>query len=415
VGDSATWLRMAQVRTREGSADAALDALARAVAAGPRDAATWSSIGHLYGEHMRYADADRAFGEASSLDPGSPDIEPLRAVVKQELGEDAQALEALALAVRRAPDDLRVAFGERLYLPQAYESVEDVARWRRRYVDGLASLHRDRDRFIPHAADVFRLDRSNFFLAYQGEDDRELQRSHSALLAGLAAAAAPHLAEPIDIRFDGGRRLRVGFLGNLFRESTAGRYFERWITGLDPSRFERFVYHTAPVADAFTRRIVAASDRFFDERLDNRAMAERVRADELDVLVYPEVGMSSMTYVLAALRLAPVQCAGWGHPVTTGSAAIDHYFTCGEMEPPDGAAHYTESLVKLPGSASSTRCPSPPSPRPERNSGLPPMRASMPARNRSSRSIRKWTTSSRASSPRIRKACSSSSRRRRAP
>jgi predicted O-linked N-acetylglucosamine transferase (SPINDLY family) len=120
----------------------------------------------------------------------------------------------------------------------------------------------------------------------------------------------------------------------MFRESTAGRYFERWITGLDPARFERFVYHTAPVADDFTRRIAASAENFFDERLGNRAIAERVRSDASDVLLYPEVGMSSMTYVLATLRLAPVQCAGWGHPVTTGSAAIDHYFTCGDMEPP---------------------------------------------------------------------------------
>src|SRR4029079_7068016 len=45
LGDSATWLRMAQARTREGSADAALDALARAVAAGPGDGGHRGHIG----------------------------------------------------------------------------------------------------------------------------------------------------------------------------------------------------------------------------------------------------------------------------------------------------------------------------------------------------------------------------------
>ena len=59
--------------------------------------------------------------------------------------------------------------------------------------------------------------------------------------------------------------------------------------------------------------------------------------------------MTPMSYLLAALKLAPVQCAGWGHPVTTGSDAIDCYFTCAAMEPPDASAHYVERLVPLPG------------------------------------------------------------------
>jgi len=66
-----------------------------------------------------------------------------------------------------------------------------------------------------------------------------------------------------------------------------------------------------------------------------------------------------------------VQCAGWGHPVTTGSASIDHYFTCGEMEPADGAAHYTESLVKLPGIGVDYAMPEPPVAASRAQFGLP--------------------------------------------
>lgn len=348
-GDAGLWLRLAHVQTQLGDAAAAVASLDRAAAAGPRDADTWTRIGHLYGEHWKFPEADRALAQASALDPGAAEIESLRALVKQEIGDTPGAMQALALASARHPDDLRVVIADRLLLPQSYESVEEVARWRRRYEEGLAFLLGHRERWLAHAADVFHLERNNFFLAYQGEDDRELQRRYSGLLASLAGAAAPQLREPLAVRFDGTRRLRVGFLGNIFRDSTAGRYFERWVTGLDPGRFERFVYHTAPVIDDFTRRIAAASEHFVAERLGTRETAELIRSHGLDVLVYPEVGMSSMTYLLAALRLAPVQCAGWGHPVTTGSDAIDYYFTCAPMEPPGAQSHYTERLIELPG------------------------------------------------------------------
>ena len=59
--------------------------------------------------------------------------------------------------------------------------------------------------------------------------------------------------------------------------------------------------------------------------------------------------MDATSFALAALRLAPRQYAGWGHPVTTGHATIDGFFTCDVMEPPGGDAHYTEPLVRLPG------------------------------------------------------------------
>ncbi len=345
---AALWLGLAIAQTEAGDAAAATASLANAVAAGPQEAATWTRIGYLYAEHLQYEDADRALANASALDPGAPEVESARAGVKQELGDNAAAMDALALAASRDPGDLRVAFARRLFLPQVYDSVDDVAAWRRRFSEGLAALERDEHRWMARAPDVFRLARSNFFLAYQGEDDRELQERYMALVARLAAAAAPQLRAPVGAS-RAGRRIRVGFFGNVFRESTAGHYFERWVTDLDAARFERFVYHTAPVSDALTRRVAAAADHFVDRRLETRAAAQMLRAQGLDVLVYPEVGMSTMTCVLAALRLAPVQCAGWGHPVTTGSDAIDYYFTCGAMEPPDAGAHYTERLIALPG------------------------------------------------------------------
>jgi hypothetical protein len=59
--------------------------------------------------------------------------------------------------------------------------------------------------------------------------------------------------------------------------------------------------------------------------------------------------MVSMCIRLASQRLAPVQCVCWGHPQTSGFPTVDHFLTSDAMEPADGAAHYTENLVRLPG------------------------------------------------------------------
>ena len=342
-------LFLSRVRADLGDAAGAEASLREAERLAPADAAAWSDIGQRHAEYWRWEDADRTLTRADTLDPGEARIASLLATVRGERGDDPGARTALESGLARDPDDPELALAYNLYLPQVYENVEDLERWRSRYARGLGEITSDIARFLPRARRVFDLSRTNFLLAYQGGDDRELQRGYSQLLGRLATSARPDWAEPPRRTFDGTRRLRVGFVGGIFRDCTAGRYFERWITDLDPERFERRVYHTAPLTDDFTRRIAAGCDAFTTLRADGEATIDHLRSERLDVLVQPEVGMTPLSYLLAAVRVAPVQCAGWGHPVTTGGDAVDAYLTCAAMEPADGSSHYSEKLLPLPG------------------------------------------------------------------
>ena len=58
--------------------------------------------------------------------------------------------------------------------------------------------------------------------------------------------------------------------------------------------------------------------------------------------------MDATTAKLAALRLAPVQAASWGHPETSGLPTIDYYLSAQALEPADAQENYTEKLVALP-------------------------------------------------------------------
>ena len=62
----------------------------------------------------------------------------------------------------------------------------------------------------------------------------------------------------------------------------------------------------------------------------------------------PDIGMTPSSRILSLHRLAPVQFTAWGHPVTSGSPAMDFYLSSDLMEPTDGATHYSEKLIRLP-------------------------------------------------------------------
>ena len=290
-------------------------------------------------------------------------------------------LERACDAYRRSYDadrhDLRGALGARLSLPMIYADAAGVGRARERYAEGLRELHADAGRIVDGLSVDQVLDGlrwTNFFLAYQGGDDRALQASYGAFVQAVLAHGAPAWRECAARGGNKGARLRVGFASAFFHVGTAGRYFRSWITELDRERFEVFVYHLFPGQDDVASEIAARADRFVEfggSRARPSVVAPVIRDDALDVLVYPELGMDHTAFVLAALRLAPRQIAGWGHPVTTGHPTIDTYVSCADMEPEGADAHYTERLARLPGIGTCYRRPALPERAPRARFNLP--------------------------------------------
>ncbi|MBM3586747.1 MAG: hypothetical protein FJX33_02825 [Alphaproteobacteria bacterium] len=72
-----------------------------------------------------------------------------------------------------------------------------------------------------------------------------------------------------------------------------------------------------------------------------------MRADDLDFLMLPDIGMTPSSRILSLHRIAPIQFNAWGHPVTGNSPAMDFYLSSDLMEPDDTTSHYSETLIRL--------------------------------------------------------------------
>ncbi len=341
------------VRRDQGDPAAARSALERALAIDPKLTVALLALGSLLRHQGRVDDAVALFARAGEADPrdARPCLELAYALAERD--DLAAAKQAYAEAQARDPKQLRAQIGARLTLPMVAASAAALAAARADYDRGLAELERTLPalaRTLDPAAVLDGLRWSNFLLAYQGGDDRALQARYAAVAGAALAAVAPAWRAPTTATVAGRARPRIGFVSSFFRDGTVGRYFEHWITDLDPEAFEVVLYHLQPGTDPLFARLAARADavRQCPRWLASR-IAPRIREDAPDVLIYPELGMDATVFALAALRLAPLQCAAWGHPVTTGHETIDVFFSSAAMEPADGAQHYTERLVRIPG------------------------------------------------------------------
>lgn len=358
-----------------GQRQQAIIALSRSYELQPKRIETILALGNLLRMDGQYDAGLRVYQSGLNLDrQGDARVHMGLAFCLAQRGDTTEAKSTYRRAGELLGGDLRAAIGEALTLPPLYRDRAEIESTREEFGRGIGALRQRIKQWAGMRGDevLHALQWSNFYLAYQGLDDRALQESYAAFVRELVEAVAPdYLQVPAHQRAHGSRR-RIGFLSSFFTDSTVGHYFKRWLTELDPARFEVYAYQlrpgSNPIADAIAAK-VATFRVLSGERLSE--IIATIRADQLDLLVYPELGMDSTCFLLAALRLAPMQAAAWGHPVTSGHTTIDCYFSSGPMEPADAQAHYTERLLTLPGIGTSYPRPLAPPRATRQELGLP--------------------------------------------
>lgn len=349
------------------------EAFSRRALAVQEDPATLNTLGVALKAQGRLDEAAAALERATALAPDPTQALYNLAAVRKDQGRTDEAVDQLRRTVERAPGLAAARFALVMaHLPPLYEDEPEIERRRADYAEALDALvaHAEAAGFAALAPGVGAA--QPFQLAYQGRNDIELQRRYGAL-----ACRAMAEAYPLDVDLAGppapGERVRVGIVCGQLRDHSVWRLPTRgWVEGLDRSRFALIGYHTGGLRDAETDRAERLFDRFVQGPLAFEAWRARILADGPHVLIYPEVGMDPMAARLAALRLARLQYASWGHPSTTGYPTIDAFLSSAAMEPEDGADHYTERLVRLPGLSTTVGLPPAAGPTPSRASlGLP--------------------------------------------
>lgn len=367
----------------QGRLDQAEQHYRRAVASRPGYAEALCNLGGLLKDSGRREDAARRLEEALQADPKlgiaafnlamiridqrrwAEAADLLRASLAQDgrqadanywlgnalmgLGDAPAACEAYRNALRLDANYVPARWGQAMAMLVPVPATQEAAR---AGVDAFAQELGKLKSWIRtrKPADGFRAvgAQQPYYLAYAAANHLQVLSEYGDLCASLMTEWARKVGVPSPSLPTGGK-LRVGIVSaHVCSHSVWHAITRGWVEHLNPAQFELHLFHLGSARDEQTEWAERRARRLHAGLRDWQAWAKVLSDSKLDVIIYPELGMDATTVRLASLRLARVQLASWGHPITTGLPTIDAFVSAEAFEPEGAESHYRERLIMLP-------------------------------------------------------------------
>jgi len=365
-----------------GDASGAAEVFEAAIVASPSDAGGWANLSAALNALSEYERALECANKSIALRADSSSALAAQGASLLELGKVDEAIASYREAVKHSPTvQILCAFANALItsglndeaaeclrraieldganpsarwilaistLKPIYETEAEVQLTREKLSVSITELN---DWFKktadPHAYQAVGATQP-FFIAYHELNNRELLTRYGELCSLWMSSlkAEPQALRPPIART---KKMRIGIASAHIRDHSVWIAIAKgWASRIDRNKFELYIFSLNPQSDKVTLEAKRTADVFDGEFKSVEGWIDSIKKSNLDVLIYPGIGMDSLGYQLAALRLSPIQAASWGHPETSGLATMDYYFSGDAFEPSDAQLNYSEKLVRLP-------------------------------------------------------------------
>jgi predicted O-linked N-acetylglucosamine transferase (SPINDLY family) len=335
------------------------------------EAAPWLNLARIALQRGDMEQAEKHLAKAEDLDPTHPDLALLRARLAHQVGDHEAAWQACCRGLTRSPAHQ----GLWLQLRSLDAAVFDLDQLEKRLL-ALESLEVRSSCLLAGAVDLCR---RHWIWQPLSALERQLAPSllispdgipSSADLFTLLGAAIPQQAhcaaaillwaqlaqqikplEPPAARPRLGRPLRVAFLSSDLRGHAIGHLVVGLFESLPSGAIEWWAYHNCFDDGSSTRdRLQAPFARSIQvAKLSDQELAERIRADAIDVLIDLNQWTADTRVTALAWRPAPVQIQWLGMPGTLGAGRdVDYVIVDPWVVDGTNAEGFSECLLQLP-------------------------------------------------------------------
>ena len=259
----------------------------------------------------------------------------------RKIGKIDEARKYFDKVIEIEPNNIEYKINSKMLMEPIVRSAEDIKFNRDEYEKSLEIL--GKYKYLTEYPGLT-IKIGSFFLSYHNKNNLNLIKKTSELYRKLL----PNINYVSkNLKNSKKRKIKIGFISEYLTGHTVGKLFGGLIKNINKDKFEVVLFHTAQTKKSDLKtKIDNSVDKVIILKLKIMDQQKQIEYENLDIIFYPDIGMSSTTYFLSFSRLAPVQIASYGHPETTGINTID-YFLSSTLFEPNNNKKYSEKLICL--------------------------------------------------------------------
>lgn len=299
----------------------AIAAFQRAIKLKPDFAAAHNNLGNVFKDTDRLDQAMACHHRALAIDPNLTEAHNNLALLCEDRGQFDEALASYQTAAALAPEDAEIQKNLGNLCVKMGRLDETVACFRR-------ALALDSSRADIHSSLLF----AQYYR--HGDDPGEIAAETRRWNERHAEPLARFIRRPANDPSPD-RPLRIGYLSPDLRRHPVAYFLLPLLQAHDHGQFHVTGYATGTKSDEITALLRAATAEWRDlANLSDEAAAEKIRADQIDILVDLAGHTADNRLLIFARQPAPVQVSHLGYPGSTGLATIDGRFSDAWADPP---------------------------------------------------------------------------------
>jgi protein O-GlcNAc transferase len=231
----------------------------------------------------------------------------------------------------------------KLLYPSFFYKADEINETRLSFVKNIEEL--DKTKNLELNLDGEMIDPPIFNLSYDQYENLNLN-SH---IVKVLRKIYPALNQNFKIK-EKNKKIKVGFISEFFSNHTIGKLFKGIIFNLDKNKFQTVVFHShktnrSPIFEEFLEAEISLGIKNIVLSKNFQKRVDEIKKENLDIVFFPDIGMSSEFYYLSFIRFAKTQITSWGHPITTSNSSIDYFLSSKLLETDNAQTRFSEKLI----------------------------------------------------------------------
>ena len=314
----------------------------------PGNLSVLKNLSHCYAYIKEFQKAENCIKEIINIKPDEPFAYQFLASILKDQDKIEEATLIVNQGLEKGLINEKWEVQKNLFFPKIPSDNNDIIKYRRKIEDEVEKildvnfekkLDYDNDQIIvpPHVD-----------LSYSNLDNLELNKKSVQAFKKLFRTLNEESYSKTEIK----DKIRIGIVSEFFTDHTIGKLYKDLIFSLDKNKFETFIFHSKKTSsgEIFNEFKEKEKEGILKNEILPIKLSEKInviKQFKLNIIFYPDIGLSIEFYYLALIRLAKYQITTFGHPETTGSNSIDFFLISKNCVNNNTQKHYSEKLLLM--------------------------------------------------------------------